>query len=232
MENEIFSMADSSADEAKKRYERKFFISDFNLPEVISLIKLHPACFRENYPERTINNIYLDSFDMKDYQNNLAGIGKRLKTRIRWYGDGAINEPILEFKLKENLLGSKLSYPLICFQWGKNLNATVQKAIRRSEIPALLKSYLSGLRCSSINGYSRRYYESADKAIRLTLDSDIRFYSDNKKAIDKDNSSLILELKYNQPHDERGREISNRFPFRATKISKYAVGVEKSYLFF
>ena len=69
------------------RFEKKFFISELTKQEIESIIKLHPAIFSEIYYERFVNNIYLDSFDLQNYFDNIIGTFKRQKVRIRWYGD-------------------------------------------------------------------------------------------------------------------------------------------------
>ncbi len=43
------------------RYEKKFIARGFTLAEVLARIRLHPSAFREAYPPRIVNNIYLDS---------------------------------------------------------------------------------------------------------------------------------------------------------------------------
>ena len=51
-----------------------------------------------------MNNIYFDSLDKDNYQNNIDGIGDRHKVRIRWYNNffGYVKEPKLEIKSKKN----------------------------------------------------------------------------------------------------------------------------------
>ena len=44
-----------------------------------------------------------------------------------------------------------------------------------------------------------------------------------------DNNSIILELKYDANNDYSSDRISNFFPFRMTKISKYVTGLNKLY---
>ena len=68
------------------RYERKFIADRLALAEVLALVKRHPAAFREAYPARNVNNLYLDSPDLRDYRDHVNGIAHRTKTRIRWYG--------------------------------------------------------------------------------------------------------------------------------------------------
>ncbi len=229
MLNEIFS----SAQNQSKRYERKFIIPGLNLAKVRSLIKLHPACFKQVYPRRTVNNIYLDSLDMRSYHDNLLGLGRRAKVRIRWYGGDfkKAENPVLEIKTKENLLGGKFHYPLGNFGLNKNLNKILPEVIKKSEVPEIIKPHLSDLRVSSVNSYSREYYISGDKKVRLTVDYDLRFYNQNIKMVGKDASNVILELKYDMENANKAGFISNRLPCRVAKNSKYVAGVKKNFLF-
>jgi len=77
-------------------------------------LRNHPAVFGLDYPSRYVNNIYLDTNDYTHYWDNVAGLSKRIKVRIRRYGDshGFIANPVLEFKIKDNMLGSKVSIPM------------------------------------------------------------------------------------------------------------------------
>ena len=61
--------------------------------------------------ERKISNIYLDTIDLKNYKDNINGVKRRTKHRIRWYDDNAQN-PLLEYKNKDDKLGWKNIYKL------------------------------------------------------------------------------------------------------------------------
>lgn len=230
MENEIFKLAE----EKEARYERKFFLSNFNFAVLKSVINFHPACFKKNYPNRRVNNLYLDTFDKKSYFDNLTGISQRIKTRIRWYGENfdEIENPILELKIKNGYLGTKLQYPLVSFDQGGNLNQITQLGIRQSDLPDFIKMYLKQLRRSAANSYLRQYYVSTDNRFRLTVDSGLCFYGPNKKIIDRNKSDLILELKYSSEFDNDARFITSRFPFFVTKSSKYVAAMERGYFYF
>jgi hypothetical protein len=51
----------------------------------------------------------------------------------------------------------------------------------------------------------------------------------NNSLIEKivDYNNTILELKYSDKDDDEARYITNYFPFRMTKSSKYVSGIEK-----
>ena len=53
---------------------------------------------------------------LDNYRDNLNGVQNRIKHRIRWYGEVIkVEEPILEYKIKQGELGYKESYPLLGF---------------------------------------------------------------------------------------------------------------------
>ena len=94
------------------RYERKFYIVNKPLEAVETIVKMHPYGFSEIFAPRQINNIYLDFHNLQNFYDNVDGLHLRKKHRIRWYGDtfGDVEKPVLEIKLKNGLLGSKLHY--------------------------------------------------------------------------------------------------------------------------
>ena len=63
------------------RYERKYRAEETTLSEVFQTVKLHPASFRKAFPDRFINSIYLDTYELDYYNDNIAGISDRIKQR-------------------------------------------------------------------------------------------------------------------------------------------------------
>lgn len=216
------------------RYERKFTISELTLPTLISLVKLHPSIFSEIYHMRFVNSIYFDSILLKNYFDNVDGLSRRIKFRIRWYGDifGFIEKPILELKIKNGLLGRKESFKLSPFSINKGFTIeTIQKLIEDSNIPEEILNELKFLEPVLLNRYKRTYYESADKKYRITIDSDIASYKigrHNNSFLSKsiNRNTLILELKYDEKNELNVKEIVNKFPFRLSKNSKFVNGLE------
>jgi hypothetical protein len=220
------------------RYERKFCVSGLTDREVESLIRLHPVMFLEVYPPRWINNVYLDSLDRRNYRDNLDGIDHRVKVRIRWYGDllGPEVRAALELKIKLGLLGTKRHFPLMPFSVDNARRIIrMRDALERSAIPQVLKLELLSLEPALLNRYRRKYFQSADGRFRITIDSQMESYriraSDHQllhRSVDR--TSTIVELKYDPAHDPDAPRISNRFPFRMTKNSKYVSGIERGAL--
>ena len=217
------------------RYERKFVVSELTKQEIEFIIKLHPAMFSEIYQQRFVNNIYFDTFKMNNYFDNIDGSKSRMKIRIRWYGDlfGTIEKPVLEFKIKDGLLGGKVSFPLIPFLVDARFQReTIANIVKSSDIPGNIKLEVLSLEPSLLNRYCRKYYQSADSSYRITIDSEMVFYQVNAhynsflhKSVDEVHT--VLELKYNHDKDDDAERISNYFPFRMTKNSKYVHGLER-----
>lgn len=221
-------------DTNKLRYERKFVVSELKSYEIEHLIKHNPAMFSEIFYERRVNNIYLDSRDLKNYRENLAGISERIKIRIRWYGKifGLIRKPVLELKIKKSELGKKLSYPLESFTLDKNFSLDLlQKIFLKSNLPQRLIEELKLLHPTLINSYKRKYFISADKKYRITLDKEQIFFRIknrqnlfNEKITNKE--TCIIELKYLLKDYENAKNITEYFPFRLIANSKYIRGVD------
>jgi hypothetical protein len=96
------------------RYERKYRIDNLDLAELRQALRSHPLSFRKLFPDRQVNNIYLDTPDLHFFRENLDGVAERRKYRIRWYGPNLnfASKPVLEVKLKQAELGEKLSLHL------------------------------------------------------------------------------------------------------------------------
>jgi SPX domain protein involved in polyphosphate accumulation len=217
------------------RYERKFFISELTMPEIEKIVKLNPLIFSEIFHKRRVNNIYLDSRDMENYIGNLVGNTERLKIRIRWYGRifGLIQKPILELKIKKGEIGEKMSFPLKEFRLDKDLSIDfLQKEIfAKSNLPIWLVEKLKLFNLSLLNCYERKYFTSTDKKFRITLDNNLMFYeikerNNSFKYRIEDIKNNILEVKYSQENDWKFSQITQDFPFRLTKSSKYIMGIE------
>lgn len=216
------------------RYERKFRVEGLAAAEVRALVRLHPAVFSEIYEPRWVDNLYLDTPGRSEVQRTVDGLSRRAKFRIRWYGPlfGRIERPALEIKRKEGQRGSKSAFPLPPFELGPGFSAERLAAwLAKASLPDEVRAALAPLEPVLLNRYRRAYYLSGDRAFRLTLDSELEFYElrqlDNAFLHRRSDPDLILELKYGGDEDDEADRITAAFPFRLTKSSKYANGVER-----
>ena len=227
-------MSQLNNDQSKElRHERKFLITDYSVVEVEQIIKFNPACFSEIHQQRAVNNIYFDSLDYDSYYRNVEGDTHRTKARIRWYGRlfGQIENAVLEFKIKRGLLGTKEYYLLNSFQLDENFSKQ-EIIVAINSLPRNIQDFMLSMKPALLNTYNRKYFLSADKQFRLTIDKNLTFYNisyNNNTFLNKVNNyqSVVLELKYNLDLDTKADEITKAFPFYMTKNSKYLQGVER-----
>ena len=215
------------------RYERKFLINGLTTDEITSLVNVNSSMFNFAFKKRIINNIYFDNFNFNNYYDNVEGSTDRIKIRIRWYGSmfGDIIEPKLEIKIKQGLLGTKKSIEIHKF----NLNDDLSSIFESLSDSYIYKRYnLNSTFPVLLNNYTRSYYISDDRSYRITIDEKQSYYKihrTNNSFLHRVNDpySKVLEIKYNDLLDENVNTITNNFPFRMTKNSKYVNGMQFIY---
>ncbi|MCL3781704.1 polyphosphate polymerase domain-containing protein [Prolixibacteraceae bacterium JC049] len=216
------------------RYERKYVAVGHEADQVEWALRRNTALFRPKFSGRQINNIYLDTPGLNCFHDNLFGNGSRWKVRIRWYGEtlGEIKQPILEYKLKKGLVGTKRSWMLASFTMDENFDFnTLLDLIDRSDLDDEQVSDLKSLRPVLLNSYSRKYFVSFDGKLRATIDRNLKYYQLKSSWNSlfhpyEEKCKSVLELKYNKNNDELARDVSEQFPYRLDKNSKYATGMQ------
>ena len=158
------------------RHERKFVLPGTSMSDVLARIHMHPAGFREAYPPRVVNNVYLDTHGLGDYHDHVAGATSRSKTRMRWYGPYANTtiRPSLERKIKQGAVGRKEVFALPLLSLNGDLDGLALDELWESaELSPSVRMRLELLQPTLINRYRRKYFENSDSTIRLTVDSEI-----------------------------------------------------------
>ncbi len=216
------------------RYERKFVAEGANSAEVLARVRCHPGAFREVYPPRVVNNVYLDSPSRRDYYDHINGTGNRAKTRVRWYGpqfEGA-DRPTLERKLKRGMVSGKTGHALPRLSInGGCLRSLLTSNFEAADLPPELRLALQHMEPTLLNRYRRRYFLSRDGSFRLTVDSELQFAGvkpDGRPAAFSGAASavVIIELKFAPELAEKACLVTNRLPFRVSRFSKYVAGIE------
>jgi hypothetical protein len=217
------------------RYEKKYLTSAENENKLSFCLQLHPLLFTQLYSERQVNNIYLDTHSMSNYYDNVAGISKRTKVRIRWYGDrfGIARAPVLEIKVRDNTLGSKYSFVLDDILIDSSLNIdTIRNKFKNIGLPVPVCEYLCSLKLTLMNSYVRNYFISSDSLFRITIDRSLEFisigdFSNTFMHKVESRRRRILEVKYAECLERDPGVFVDAFPFRITKSSKYVYGIDK-----
>ena len=228
----------NTAQTREYRYERKFLVEQLDVHQVLALVKLHPAMFYQPYPPRYVNNLYLDTEGLDNYQDNVCGVGDRRKVRLRWYGDlfGDIERPVLEFKIKSGLVGTKFSYPFAPFalDW-RFCDRVYRDTLSRAGLPDAVAERMRSVHVVLCNRYYRWYFATRDERFRVTVDTQMTYYQVRKvqntfSHHHMDRQHVVVELKYPKPQDVEAERVSRCFPFSVTKNSKYVTGIEWVYL--
>jgi hypothetical protein len=96
------------------RYEKKYLIP---LEELEWLkARVESKGLQPIYHPRFVNNIYADTFNLHHLNENIEGVSKRQKMRMRWYGDSLGGLKITgEFKIKQEDVNRKHTQKLGVF---------------------------------------------------------------------------------------------------------------------
>ena len=227
------------------RIEKKYTFDLNNYNILVDQIINSKFLFIKKYKKRIVNSIYLDNEFMQNYSDNLSGISKRSKIRLRYYNEdleiktNLNNKFNLEVKVKNNQVVNKKIYSL-------NLPSNILKKIDNrliifllKKVPILIKPFILEQTLSTIGiTYNREYFESKIFNLRCTIDTNLKFWKpnnvnllNNKKIFSYNTEYGVLEMKF--PHNDK--RISNeKFNdlinyITPSRHSKYSVGCNLIY---
>ena len=215
------------------RVETKFVSELNNIDSVTRWIKGYKAGFKKLHHPRQINNIYFDTFDYLSYGENLAGISRRIKARLRWYGETreVLTQPVMEFKNRIGKQGWKNSFQLenidLSLSWD-----LLQNSIRHQLPPEGEIIFLSFPMPTLINQYRRNYFLSSDGKLRITVDEGIKVFDQRNSNRPKFYPGMnmpdyiVVEFKYHRDDFLVVGETIKDFPLRPSRSSKYVTGMK------
>jgi hypothetical protein len=221
----------------ERRYEIKMSFHLLQLSWLVAAVRTHPAGFLVAYPARTVNSAYLDTPDLRYFNENREGFGERNKVRIRWYGESASGvAAALEVKRRHVQANTKLVHPLAqpLDLGGGATWPQVLDDVRR-DLPIELAEAVSwACRPVVINRYRREYFATADGEIRATLDYNQQSFS--QLACLRPNLTwavpptylAVLEVKAPLSAHDRLLDVTSWMPARTSRNSKYAIAVERA----
>ncbi len=121
-------------------------------------------------------------------------------------------------------------HPLFNYQNLPSLANKVHRDIHHDQSSTNILSLkkISLLKPILLNSYSRRYYLSQNKKVRVTVDTQICYHEVNNNQINWLHRwklpATILEIKADQAHDNEIAQCAKFFPLPLTKSSKYVLG--------
>jgi hypothetical protein len=212
-----------------KRRELKFRLPGADVPALCRLLSFstEPVAFADRVSQ--VHSIYLDDSEMASCRESLAGVGHRLKIRIRWYdatrpGDLAF----LEFKRRAGEVVTKERIRL-------------KDSSRIGELPfSGLRDFLAGqldeehrqalggrVQPTALVSYRRRHFIDPRSGIRLTVDYDLEGFDQTASPVLSRRfgtalpEEVVLEAKLPGNEVDRLREILYPIGPRLSRFSKY-----------
>ena len=215
------------------RYELKQAYSELQLPQLRSWVQMHPDGFHIAYPPRRVNSLYFDTHGLDTFNDHIAGVPVRRKLRYRWYGEDlkVARRGQVEVKNKSEMAGWKLNEKLSPdFELdGKSWASLMGEFCAASS--GLIRELLSVARPVLLTVYHREYFVSADRQVRLTIDSNLKGYDQyfharpNIKFSHRGDEQAILELKSKVGELSKLTDALSHFPARAVRYSKYVTNI-------
>lgn len=190
------------------RSERKFLIRYADYLALKSRLRVLLQLDRNSGEsgEYRIRSLYFDTPGDRALREKLAGVSRREKFRLRYYGDN-IDLIRLEKKAKENGLGVKITCPLTAEECELLITGRTDELDTRdrgvlTELVSKMKS--QGLRPRTVVDYTREAYVYGPGNVRITFDRDIRSGVSAVDFLDReiptvpvlDPGTLVLEVKF------------------------------------
>jgi len=225
-------------DEQEKRLEIKAIGPIAAKDYILAWLKSDNLFFYERYPKRRVNNIYFDTYDLYTYEENLSGISRRAKIRLRWYGDLLFPQiATLEYKIKRNRFGKKIKFPINFLDDPIALNELVNHI--NQSLPETDKELLNQYPYPVLlNTYVRHYFESRIVDLRVTVDEAYQVFDqryDKFLNLTRDSKllpqTLVVEFKFPKGSYDQVKHFLNRCPLRISRHSKYVNGVRSLYMY-
>lgn len=185
-----------------------------------------------------IHSLYFDDYKCMCLKNTEAGVSKRFKWRIRYYGNDN-NNILLERKEKLNGMCHKKSCKITIDEYNIILSGDVSQLIWTTK-KELLKRFCVDILTKNFSpkviiDYERIAYVEPITNIRITLDTNISasYDFDNFLSHEYQNFPLqnrddhILEVKFDYILPSYIRNIVCSYGFKQTSFSKYSNGMKK-----
>ena len=209
-----------------KRIELKDVFKSSHLPWITKNISTSKFRISRCYPDRKINSIYFDNSKYSSLEESIEGNSIRKKIRLRWYGTKKIPTPArLEIKNKRGLLSWKN------FHKARYEVFTSAKSwpnfIQAKEVSVQNIFPLKNLAPKSIVSYDRSYFSSFDKKIRVTIDRNIKTFSQIRSSRPNFKygrchlNLIILEIKIEEQNHKLLDKIKKDLHFTSMRFSKY-----------
>ena len=187
---------------------------------------------KKHFPKRVVNSIYYDNLDLRIAKDNIDGLSRRFKVRIRHYDNIKDQNCNVEIKKKINKFGFKDTFSLdkkIDEIDLKNLFSLKNKFYKELIKDSFVEKFITQdfIQPQIKVSYSRDYFIYGK--IRLTHDKKINYtpYGANEfktQKIVNDNFN-VLEFKFDYKDLDEVRPILEKVKLKPKRFSKYLRGL-------
>lgn len=215
------------------RNEIKFIVAAHEVSYLVEWL-FSKSVFDKVYPGRMVNSTYFDTPALKSAADNLSGVSRREKYRLRWYGSNEAPYGCrYETKQRVGNLGNKQTRKAN-FDRGvlaEQCIPLLNEVMVADEVSGFWKEF-PVLKPTLRVQYHREYYEALD-GIRLTLDDQLEFFSVPENCAAEVPGILevrefpvkIVELKFQPERRDEVSQLLEDFPFYPRRCSKYVFGL-------
>jgi len=230
----------------RSRFECKYMINPAAVPAMREFIQ--PFMMPDHYAARWENNryeissLYLDSPDLKLYQQTVGGEKNRFKLRVRTYDDEPDTPAFFEVKRKVNNIVSKRRVGIDRGDAAKFLESGAGDWMGKLSPDAVddldyfsLHSGLAGARPVVRVRYTREAYEArAGDPLRITIDTDLMHavtldhdlrHADGRW-VTTPVAGSILEIKFTERYPEWVSDLVKAFGLKQQPVPKYVLSID------
>lgn len=222
------------------RNEWKYFCTEQEIAMVKDRLDavLERDCNSNTLGKYEIHSLYFDDDKNTCAKENEAGLSKRFKYRIRYYGNCS-DSLYLERKEKMNGRCYKTKCPLSPEQYQKLISGNAQEVFWETDIPLLRQFCIHIMERNftpkTIIDYERIAFVEEVTNIRITLDMNVTASSDTSRFLAGDYMQIpileanrhILEVKFDSVLPGYFRRLITDRTFIWTSCSKYYLGRKK-----
>ena len=212
------------------RREVKFALPNGDAAKVRSILDVNCQRIVHSGPSSMVNTIYYDDIRLSGCQENLDGVPRRAKVRLRWYDDDDVRV-FFEIKRRVDSMVHKERMELHAHQpLGDMTYREILEELQRILPAPAAEMLLARPEAILMTEYRREYFRAPGSRVRITLDEDIVSYSQRglrrpRKGFGTKGSELvILEAKIPEAAGEELRALLHPLEPYLTKSSKYVQG--------
>jgi hypothetical protein len=233
------------------RFEYKYLVPPRVIADIREFMKpfVKPDSFADTIddgiPTYTIGSLYLDSPDLRLYQQTLGGEKNRFKMRIRFYSDDPDSPVFLEVKKRESVVVFKMRAGVTREVAVALLAGNPDRSWLKGYPPKLAADVEAFLDYRTLTEavpvckirYIREAYASKDNApLRLTIDTDVvhAVTLEPELSLTKGSwapthfSGVIFEIKFTDRFPGWVRDLIQYFGLRSVSVPKYVESVDQA----